>query len=140
MSQIVYKRRKHNEEKAQKVVSQDTSYPYFPYTGKKLNLRCSPSNLISVLESLTKDQKKSVKDMQFSSILHLKLHCLPTSFGYWLLQNFDAETSVFTNGIFSFKVSPILINKVFGIPLGDNKVEETLKPNINDPVVREWRT
>ncbi|KAK1425122.1 hypothetical protein QVD17_20467 [Tagetes erecta] len=29
---ITYKRRKQNKEKAQKVVSNDTSYPYFPYT------------------------------------------------------------------------------------------------------------
>ncbi|KAK1430118.1 hypothetical protein QVD17_12643 [Tagetes erecta] len=29
---ITYKRRKQNKDKAQKVVSNDTSYPYFPYT------------------------------------------------------------------------------------------------------------
>ncbi|KAL8266239.1 hypothetical protein R6Q59_003583 [Mikania micrantha] len=67
---------------------EENQSPYFQYTGKKIFMRCSPANLINFLEKLNEDQKKAVKEMGFGEVLCLKLHTIPTAFGYWLLKNY----------------------------------------------------
>ncbi|KAL8215303.1 hypothetical protein R6Q57_004752 [Mikania cordata] len=92
--------------------------------GKKIFMRCSPANLIIFLEKLNEDQKKAVKEMGFGEVLCLKLHTIPTAFGYWLLKNYNPETDVQNVGSSQFKITLDLIHLVFGIP----------------NVVSEWRS
>ncbi|KAL8201465.1 hypothetical protein R6Q57_012804, partial [Mikania cordata] len=87
-----------------------------------------------------KDQKKAVKEMDFCEVLCLKLHTIPTAFGYWLLKNYNPETNVQNIGYSQFKITPDLIHLVFGIPNGKIMVHEKFRPNFNDAVVSEWRS
>jgi hypothetical protein len=123
-----------------KKTESESQQEYFPFTGKKLQLRCSPSNLINFMEKLTEDQKNAVKQMGFGKTLGLMLHSIPTSFGYWVLQNYNPETDIVNDGEQQFKITASLINEVFGIPKGGVTVKASIRPNANDPVVEEWRS
>ncbi|KAL8201864.1 hypothetical protein R6Q57_011011 [Mikania cordata] len=103
-------------------------------------MRCSPANLINFLEKLNEDQKKAVKEMGFGEVLCLKLHTIPTAFGYWLLKNYNPQTDIQNIGSSQFNITPDLIHLVFGIPNGKITVHEKFRPNSNDEVVSEWRS
>ncbi|KAD2393171.1 hypothetical protein E3N88_40148 [Mikania micrantha] len=120
--------------------SEENQSPYFEYTGQKIFMRCSPANLINFLEKLNEDQKKAVKEMGFGEVLCLKLHTIPTAFGYWLLKNYNPQTDIQNIGSSQFKITPDLIHLVFGIPNGKITVHEKFRPNSNDAVVSEWRS
>ncbi|KAL8217085.1 hypothetical protein R6Q57_023922 [Mikania cordata] len=120
--------------------SEENQSPYFEYTGQKIFMRCSPANLINFLEKLNEDQKKTVKEMGFGEVLCLKLHTIPTAFGYWLLKNYNPQTDIQNIGSSQFKITPDLIHLVFGIPNGKITVHEKFRPNSNDAVVSEWRS
>ncbi|KAL8225662.1 hypothetical protein R6Q57_018219 [Mikania cordata] len=103
---------------------------------------------ISQLEeqSVQKDQTQKneepiqVKEMGFGEVLCLKLHTIPTAFGYWLLKNYNPQTDIQNIGSSQFKITPDLIHLVFGITNGKITVHEKFRPNSNDAVVSEWRT
>ncbi|KAL8208354.1 hypothetical protein R6Q57_007766 [Mikania cordata] len=120
--------------------SEENQSPYFEYTGQKIFMRCSPANLINFLEKLNEDQKKAVKEMGFGEVLCLKLHTIPTAFGYWLLKNYNPQTDIQNIGSSQFKITPDFIHLVFGIPNGKITVHEKFRPNSNDAVVSEWRS
>ncbi|KAL8210020.1 hypothetical protein R6Q57_006752 [Mikania cordata] len=120
--------------------SEENQSPYFEYTGQKIFMRCSPANLINFMEKLNEDQKKAVKEMGFGEVLCLKLHTIPTAFGYWLLKNYNPQTDIQNIGSSQFKITPDLIHLVFGIPNGKITVHEKFRPNSNDAVVSEWRS
>ncbi|KAL8230338.1 hypothetical protein R6Q57_000116 [Mikania cordata] len=120
--------------------SKENQSPYFKYTGQKIFMRCSPANLINFLEKLNEDQKKAVKEMGFGEVLCLKLHTIPTAFGYWLLKNYNPQTDIQNIGSSQFKITPDLIHLVFGIPRGKITVHEKFRLNSNDAVVSEWRS
>lgn len=117
-----------------------SSIVYYPYTAEKISLRCSTTNLTTVIESLNDTQKEAVRNMNFGDTLFINLHTIPTRFGFYLLKNYDTTNDIVNDGKMQFKVTPELIHEVFGIPLGKMKVKTKLKPNVNDMVVKEWRS
>ena len=116
-----------------------TDSVYYHFTGMRISLRCSPTNLYSFLKKLTKEQKKVVCSMGFGEMLGLSLHTIPTAFGYWLLKNFDPTTDILNDSTHEIKVTSSMIHEVFGIPHGPLKVHTRIRPNAYDPVVNEWR-
>ncbi|KAI3802015.1 hypothetical protein L1987_30137 [Smallanthus sonchifolius] len=105
---------------------------------KKLLLICAPGNRITLLQYLTKSQKTVVKEIDFGKPLLLKLHTIPTSLGYWLLQNYDPTTNILNDGTNEYKLTTSLIDEIFGIPNGETQVTQMSKPKTYDPVVKEW--
>ncbi|KAI3774997.1 hypothetical protein L1987_49565 [Smallanthus sonchifolius] len=126
--------------KKRKTSTSETMQQHIPFTGKKLLLRCAPGNLINLLHNLTKSQRKVVEEIGFGKTLLLKLHTIPTSLGYWLLQNYDPSTDILNDGANEYKLTTSLINEIFGIPNGETQVTQMSKPKTYDPVVREWRS
>ncbi|KAI3821967.1 hypothetical protein L1987_09546 [Smallanthus sonchifolius] len=93
------------DQKKRKTVS-ETIQKHFPFTGNKLLMRYSRGNLITFFEKLTKAQRKVVEEMGFGKTLLLKLHTIPSSFGYWLLENYDASTDILNDGANEYKLTP----------------------------------
>ncbi|KAI3717572.1 hypothetical protein L1987_69274 [Smallanthus sonchifolius] len=126
--------------KKRKTSTSETMQQHIPFTGKKLLLRCAPGNLINLLHNLTKSQRKVVEEIGFGKTLLLKLHTIPASLGYWLLQNYDPSTDILNDGANEYKLTTSLINEIFGIPNGETQVTQMSKPKTYDPVVKEWRS
>ncbi|KAI3827497.1 hypothetical protein L1987_01573 [Smallanthus sonchifolius] len=123
-----------------KTSTSETMQKHIPFTGKKLLLRCAPGNLINLLHNLTKSHRKVVEEISFGKTLLLKLHTIPTSLGYWLLQNYDPSTDILNDGANEYKLTTSLINEIFGIPNGETQVTQMSKSKTYDPVVKEWRS
>ncbi|KAI3755088.1 hypothetical protein L1987_54881 [Smallanthus sonchifolius] len=126
--------------KKRKTSTSETMQKHIPFTSKKLLLRCAPRNLINLLHNLTKSQRKVVEEIGFGKTLLLKLHTIPTSLGYWLLQNYDPSTDILNDGANEYKLTTSLINEIFGIPNGETQVTQMSKPKTYDPVVKEWKS
>ncbi|KAI3744445.1 hypothetical protein L1987_57526 [Smallanthus sonchifolius] len=124
--------------KKRKTSTSETMQKHIPFTGKKLLLRCAPGNLINLLHNLTKSQRKIVEEIGFGKTLLLKFHMIPTSLGYWLLQNYDPSPDILNDGANEYKLTTSLINAIFGIPNGETQVTQMSKPKTYDPVVKEW--
>ncbi|KAK9080343.1 hypothetical protein SSX86_000101 [Deinandra increscens subsp. villosa] len=105
------------------------------YSGKKIVVRCSSGNLISVIDALTDEQRKAVKDMGFESILKLSIHSIPTSLGFYILRNYDPSTNEIYDGEDRILITSELIQEVFRIPNGGKPVLHCEKPQITNPVV-----
>ncbi|KAI3732472.1 hypothetical protein L1987_63677 [Smallanthus sonchifolius] len=101
--------------KKRKTSSSETKQKHIPFNGKKLLLRCAPGNLITLLQYLTKSQRK-------------------------LLQNYDPSTYILNDGANEYNLTTSLINEIFGIPNGETQVTQMSKPKTYDPVVKEWRS
>ncbi|KAK9078728.1 hypothetical protein SSX86_002785 [Deinandra increscens subsp. villosa] len=107
---------------------------------KKIVMRCSSGNLISVINALTDEQRKAVKDMGFKSILKLSIHSIPTSLGFYILRNYDPSTNEIYDGEDRILISSELIQEVFRISNGGKPVLHCEKPQITNPVVAEFRS
>uniref|UniRef100_A0A803N2R8 Uncharacterized protein n=1 Tax=Chenopodium quinoa TaxID=63459 RepID=A0A803N2R8_CHEQI len=57
-----------------------------------LHSRMSPSSIVQVMESISDNQLKAIKDIRFGSIEYLKVTQLPLQLGLFLVHHFDAHT------------------------------------------------
>ncbi|KAK9080794.1 hypothetical protein SSX86_000552 [Deinandra increscens subsp. villosa] len=129
------------DKKKRKVAQEPRREPiHHKYSGKKVVMRCSTGNLISVINALTDEQRKAVKDMGFKSILKLSIHSIPTSLGFYILRNYDPSTNEIYDGEDRILISSELIQEVFQIPNGGKPVLHCEKPQITNPVVAEFRS
>ncbi|KAK9071264.1 hypothetical protein SSX86_009832 [Deinandra increscens subsp. villosa] len=129
------------DKKKRKVAQEPKRQPiHHKYIGKKIVVRCSSGNLISVIDALTDEQRKAVKDMGFKSILNLSIHSIPTSLGFYILRNYDPSTNEIYDGEDRILISSELIQEVFRIPNGGKPVLHCEKPQITNPVVAEFRS
>ncbi|KAK9070408.1 hypothetical protein SSX86_010810 [Deinandra increscens subsp. villosa] len=129
------------DKKKRKVAQEPKRQPiHHKYSGKKIVMRCSSGNLISVINALTDEQRKVLKDMGFKSILKLSIHSIPTSLGFYILRNYDPSTNEIYDGEDRILISSELIQEVFRIPNGGKPVLHCEKPQITNPVVAEFRS
>lgn len=74
-----------------------------------LHIRTSPSTMVDALQSLTDDQKESVKEMGFGSMLTMKLTNIPAKLAHFLVQNFDDERLILRIGGAEIKITAELV-------------------------------
>ncbi|KAI3676324.1 hypothetical protein L1987_85930 [Smallanthus sonchifolius] len=75
--------------------------------------------------------------MGFKSILNLKLDSIPTELAFWMVQNYNTDTSTLNVGKRVIHITPDVVHKVIGIPLGTIPIQEK-RPGGKDAVVAEW--
>lgn len=112
---------------------------YHYYTGEKIKIRSAPSNICKMIFSLDSQQMATVNEIGFGNILEFNMDSYPTGMGYWLVKNYDAETCTLNVGSHLIQITPELVHKIFGIPMGKIEVEEHQRPRDSDPVVAEWK-
>ncbi|KAH6822084.1 hypothetical protein C2S53_020094 [Perilla frutescens var. hirtella] len=97
-------------------------------THPKLSSRACPKLIFQANEKYTVAQRGAVKDMGFQHILHMKVERVPTHLAYWVLDNFNANSSelTLTNGR-SIPVDEEDVHLVFGFPKGGRKIQRRRK-------------
>ncbi|XP_035834319.1 uncharacterized protein LOC118482767 [Helianthus annuus] len=115
------------------------SKKYEPFTGPKIKLRTSPDNLVILVNSLNKPQKKKVIEMGFGTLLNFNIHHVPTRLAYWLASNYDDAAGVLNFGETRLRITSNLVNTIFEIPNGGIKIVEKERARDSNPVVKEWR-
>ncbi|KAI3811743.1 hypothetical protein L1987_21472 [Smallanthus sonchifolius] len=85
------------------------------------------------------NQKRTINDMGFKPVLNLKLDSIPIELAFWMVQNYNADTSTLNVGTCLIRITPKVVHKVMGIPLGTIPIEEK-RSSGKDPVVTEWRS
>ncbi|KAI3810670.1 hypothetical protein L1987_20292 [Smallanthus sonchifolius] len=114
-------------------------HQYYEFTRKKMLPRIALSNLINCFANFNEDQKRKVNDMGFKPVLNLKLDSIPTELAFWMVQNYNAYTSTLNVGTRLIHITPEVVHRVMGIPLGTIPIEEK-RPSGKDAVVVEWRS
>ncbi|KAH6818496.1 hypothetical protein C2S51_002099 [Perilla frutescens var. frutescens] len=103
-----------------------TEYP-------KLRSRACPILLFQAIEKFSSGQRETVIDMGFRHILHMKVNKVPTQLAYWVLDNFDANSSELrlANGR-SILVDADDAHLVFRFPKGGRKIQRRKKSDVLD--------
>ncbi|KAL4589589.1 hypothetical protein LXL04_002497 [Taraxacum kok-saghyz] len=86
--------------------------------------RCSPIALLSIIHGLSKDQKNSIRDMGFGTLLQSKLMDVPMKMCYYVLEKLDVEGMkvVLETGVLDVSVQSVYDR--LGLPLGGMSFEE----------------
>ncbi|KAH6775547.1 hypothetical protein C2S52_013108 [Perilla frutescens var. hirtella] len=102
-------------------------------THPKLSSRACPKLIFQANEKYTVAQREAVKVMGFQNILHMKVERVPTQLAYWVLDNFNANSSELTlaNGR-SIPVDEEDVHLVFGFPKGGRKIQRRRKSDVLD--------
>ncbi|MFS7980810.1 hypothetical protein Hanom_Chr10g00943581 [Helianthus anomalus] len=61
-----------------------TTKPYLPIVDGKLLLRTALKHMVTVVESFNQNQRNTVNQIGFGSILGFQMRSVPSSLGWWL--------------------------------------------------------
>uniref|UniRef100_A0A7N0UNC6 Uncharacterized protein n=1 Tax=Kalanchoe fedtschenkoi TaxID=63787 RepID=A0A7N0UNC6_KALFE len=106
----------------------------------KFKTRCTPQRLHQILGNLTEQHRRGIKELGFGSILELRFWELPSRFGRWLVESFDANRCTLDMKIGRLHITVDDIERILGLP----KVGQLFK--VNDKSISaskqcmEWRT
>lgn len=76
--------------------------------------------------------------MGFGLVLRLKLENVPTTLAFWLVKNYNQNNSTLNLGRQEVRITPKLVNKVLGIPIGKKEVVDR-KPHVKSEIITGWR-
>ena len=77
--------------------------------------------------------------MGFEHVLSLKIEKIPKKLGYWLLTNYDPETSSLNINGRSLLITREVIHDVYGVPMGEVPIQRFKKSKKLDNVIEEWK-
>ncbi|MFS7951916.1 hypothetical protein Hanom_Chr07g00600841 [Helianthus anomalus] len=97
---------------------------YIPLSDGKLTLRLDLKHMGELVESFNENQRQDVRNIGFGSILGFKMGLIPSTPGWWLVNNYDPKTRVLNCGSHHIQITEELVNDVFGVPRGDEKIKE----------------
>uniref|UniRef100_A0A7N0TIJ9 Uncharacterized protein n=1 Tax=Kalanchoe fedtschenkoi TaxID=63787 RepID=A0A7N0TIJ9_KALFE len=116
--------------KGKKTVDEDDSF----------KTRCTPQRLHRILGNLTEQHRRGIKELGFGSILKFRFWELPSRFGRWLVESFDATRCTLDMKIGRLHITVDDIERILGLP----KVGQLFK--VNDKSISsskqcmEWHT
>ncbi|KAL4557187.1 hypothetical protein LXL04_035359 [Taraxacum kok-saghyz] len=103
--------------------------------------RCSPIALLSIIHGLSKEQKKSIREMGFGTLLQSKLMDVPMKMCYYVLKKLDVEgiKVVLETGVLD--VSAQSVYDMLGLPLGGMSFEdmEAVDEDDEESCMFEWK-
>uniref|UniRef100_A0A803MU23 Aminotransferase-like plant mobile domain-containing protein n=1 Tax=Chenopodium quinoa TaxID=63459 RepID=A0A803MU23_CHEQI len=104
-----------------------------------LHSRMSPSSIVQVMESVSVNQLKAVRDIGFGSMELLKVTQLPLQLGLWLVQHFDANTcSLNIPNSDPFRIIEDHVHQVLGLPIGGIEIDKS-NFSRNSNVIKQWK-
>lgn len=106
-----------------------------------IKYRMSPRNLQKVLNNLSPQQDKRVREMGFGDFpKNFNIYYIPSTLGLFLATNFDSETRTLGMGDGrKIKFTKQLVHDMLGIPMGDIPVETLKEKNLLEPTTQRWR-
>ncbi|GKB16559.1 ulp1 protease family, C-terminal catalytic domain-containing protein, partial [Tanacetum coccineum] len=114
--------KKNESKKRQKIDNVSHSAKKYGKKGKTyppVNRRHPPKCLIDSIKKFTDAQRERVKTMGFEHVLSLKIEKIPKKLGYWLVTNYDPETSSLNINGRSLLITKEVIHDVYGVPMGE---------------------
>src|SRR5436190_6164024 len=98
-------------------------------------VRVSTKTLIQAVDSLTRDQRKWVKDTGFGDLLHFSIGIIPHEFAYKLLWTIDTNELAIKLDDKTIHISDVDVQRVLGFPRGERTV--TLTNDVTQ--ARSWQ-
>ncbi|GKA01703.1 hypothetical protein Tco_0674368 [Tanacetum coccineum] len=77
--------------------------------------------------------------MGFEHVLSLKIEKIPKKLGYWLVTNYEPETSSLNINGMSLLITKEVIHDVYGVPIGEVPINGFKKSRKRDNVIEEWK-
>uniref|UniRef100_A0A803M843 Uncharacterized protein n=1 Tax=Chenopodium quinoa TaxID=63459 RepID=A0A803M843_CHEQI len=104
-----------------------------------LHSQMSPSFIVQVMESVSENQLKAIRDIGFGSMEFLKVTQLPLQLGLWLVQHFDANTcSLNIPNSDPFRITEDHVHQVLGFPIGGIEIDKS-NFSRNSNVIKQWK-
>ncbi|MFS7900523.1 hypothetical protein Hanom_Chr00s119028g01810931 [Helianthus anomalus] len=95
---------------------------YIPLSDGKLTLRLALKHMGELVESFNENQRQAVRNIGFGSILGFIMGPIPSTLGWWLVNNYDPKTRVLNCGRHHIQITEELVNNVFVVPRGDENI------------------
>ncbi|KAK9073419.1 hypothetical protein SSX86_007743 [Deinandra increscens subsp. villosa] len=141
----ITKKEKQPKKKLKKISSPDVEHEneeraYVAYSGDTLQCRTCVGKFVTMLESLSEEQKKAIENIGFGSVLSFSLNMVPTGLGFWLVKNYDAKNNTLNIGTEKISVTPLEVSEILGVPMGKELVSEKERPrDTTDEVLAEFK-
>ncbi|KAL8240544.1 hypothetical protein R6Q59_013899 [Mikania micrantha] len=104
-----------------------------------LNTRSSPAQLFRCIKLLRENQRESVKRMGFAKLLSFNLDGIPSRLAHFVVDMLKPKKMEIVCRGGTLKITPALIYKLWGIPIGGIQIESIVPLETYDASVSEWR-
>nr|GEX07758.1 hypothetical protein [Tanacetum cinerariifolium] len=105
-----------------------------------IRTRGSPKMLYNLMKNLSPSQMKDIIDIGFGSIIGMASEEIPGKIAHFVVDNFDDDSMKLklSNGVIS--ITPELVYKVLGVPLGGEDINRMNRLGSEDVTTLEWHS
>ncbi|KAD3641993.1 hypothetical protein E3N88_31217 [Mikania micrantha] len=104
-----------------------------------LNTRSSPAQLFRCVKLLRDNQKRGVMEMGFGSLLKFNMDCIPSKMAHFVVDRLKCKRMEIICRGGCLKITPQLIHKLLGLPIGGVKIQSIVPMEVLDESVGLWR-
>ncbi|KAK9073310.1 hypothetical protein SSX86_007634 [Deinandra increscens subsp. villosa] len=101
-----------------------------------ISTRNPPSKFVKMISKLNPNQRKTIEEIGFGSLLSLKVEKVPSVLGYWLVKNYDPDENTLDIGSRKINVTAAEAREIFGVPMGKIILTEYERPRYDE--VLDW--
>nr|GEW68576.1 hypothetical protein [Tanacetum cinerariifolium] len=105
-----------------------------------IRTRGSPKVLYNLMKNLSPTQMKDIIDIRFGSMIGMASKEIPGKIAHFVIDNFDDDSMklILSNGVIS--ITPELVYKVLGVPLGGEDINRMNRLGSEDVTTLEWHS
>ncbi|KAD4585606.1 hypothetical protein E3N88_23207 [Mikania micrantha] len=104
-----------------------------------LNTRSSPAQLFRCVKLLRDKQKEGVRQMGFGSLLKFNIDGIPSRMAHYVVDRLKSKKMEIIGRSGSLKITPQMIHRLLGVPIGGIKIESIVPLEVLDESVCQWR-
>ncbi|KAL8227414.1 hypothetical protein R6Q59_000120 [Mikania micrantha] len=104
-----------------------------------LNTRSSPAQLFRCVKLLRDNQKGGVMEMGFGNLLKFNMDCIPSKMAHFVVDRLKCKRMEIICRGGCLKITPQLIHKLLGLPIGGVKIQSIVPMEVLDESVGVWR-
>ncbi|KAK9075698.1 hypothetical protein SSX86_004027 [Deinandra increscens subsp. villosa] len=127
--EVKFMKRKPKKKKSETIDSHISKQP-------TISTRNPPKKFVKMISKLNPNQRKTIEEIGFGSLLSLKVEKIPSVLGYWLVKNYDPDENTLDVGCRKISVTAAEAKEIFGVPMGKIILTEYERPR--DDKVLEW--
>nr|GEY88358.1 hypothetical protein [Tanacetum cinerariifolium] len=100
------------------------------------NTRSSP--IFDAMSCLTNERKRCLKQIGFERYINFPIVELPSTLAYHVIDNLHTSSMELRLQKGSVKATRQKVHDIFGIPIGNTKLQDLEQRDANDPFIAEW--
>lgn len=104
-----------------------------------LTSKTKTATITEVVQTMSEENKKKIREMGFGGILDLKVGKIPGKFAYHVVSQFDANTMELKVNNKSIKITEETVKELMDLPRGENKIPLDEKATKDKSSIEEWR-